>query len=199
VKKLIPLAPCCAFALFTVLGCSGRTPRLDDKVLVDHIFDVTMLTYSISSMYPDTTSPRACWRDSWETDHYVSDLQGGYCHVQGPIEMNVTVDQQGKVTSGTAQFSWTYTWVDYPIVDTLTGTWTLDGAPSVSVAGLFTLQPHNTFGAPTGITVSGGVREIGPNGYTHTADVQQTINVNSDGRGGDASGSIDGRKVHIII
>jgi len=199
VKKLIPLAPWCAFALFTAFGCSGKTSRLADKVLVDHIFDVTMLTYSISSMYPDTTSPRACWQDNWDTDQYVSNLRGGYCHVQGRMGMNVTVDQLGKVTSGTAQFNWTYTWVDYLIADTLTGTWTLDGAPSVTVAGLLTLQPQHTFGAPSSITVSGSIDEIGPNGYTHTADVQLTININSDGKSGYASGTIDGREVHVII
>ena len=189
-------------ALVAMVGCK-KAAQLDNKYLVGHIFQATMSGYSAthparssSATTPDTSEPKPSYTQHAYTDYTLYGPAGGSTHVLGDLTVTVNVDQQGNYLGGSASFQYTQTWNDFAFEDSTGQKWTLNGAPYISTVGLFTLQPNGTFGTASSIDISGAVRATGPNGYDHTADFLVTINIDSDGSGGDVSGTVDGRSLY---
>jgi hypothetical protein len=180
-------------ALVAMVGCK-KAAQLDNKDLVGCIFQATMSGYSATMS--DTSQPKTDYTKHLYTDYTMNGPAGGSCHVLGDFTLTVNVDEHGNYLGGSASFQHTQTWSDYAFEDSIGQKWTLNGAPYISTVGLFTLQPNGTFGTASSIDIGGAVRATGPNGYDHTADFLVTINIDSDGGGGDVSGTVDGKSIY---
>ncbi len=180
-------------ALVAMVGCKKAT-QLDNQYLVGYIFQATMSGYSATMS--DTSQLKTDYIKHLSTDYTMVGPAGGNCHVLGDFTLTINIDEHGNYLGGSASFQQTQTWSDFAFEDSTGQKWTLNGAPDISSVGLFTLLPGGTFGTASSIDISGAVRATGPNGYDHTADFLVTINIDSNGSGGDVSGTIDGKPLN---
>ncbi len=180
-------------ALVAMVGCK-KAVQLDNKDLVSFIFQATMSGYSATMS--DTSQPKTDYTKHLSTDYTMVGPAGGNCHVLGDLTVTANIDEHGNYLGGSASFQYTQTWSGYAFEDSTGQKWTLNGAPDISTVGLFTLRPDGTFGTASSIDISGAVRATGPGGYDHTANFLVTINIDSNGRGGDVSGTIDGQSLY---
>lgn len=162
----------------------------DKKAFVEEIFQAGMAwntqAKALKSTYPINIG----------VDNYAYGTEGGYIHVLGSVtgSMNIN-DQTGSVLGGTMLIGLTETMNDYTFKSN-GETYTINGAPYISLAGTFTLQPGGTtFGTASSMQIGGGFRVTGPS-YDETINVNLTININSNGTGGDVSGTIGDEGVY---
>jgi hypothetical protein len=181
-----------ALAIIALAGCKKdkeeETPTLDNKVLISEIFNAGMSGYS-QGMALKSTVPI-----NYNVEYYQNGVEGGTIHVLGSVTGSITVDDNtGALITGIVQLGFTETINDYTFKSN-GGTYTMNGAPYISLAGTFTLQPGGTFGTASSMSIGGGVMVTGP-GVNKTINIQITIIINSNGSGGHVSGQIGGQGV----
>jgi hypothetical protein len=185
-------------ALFAMGGCLKDkllNKSFDNEALINEIFSAGMSGYSnaqgLKSQGLKSTIPM-----NISVDKTVPGPEGGNIHVLGSITGSMSFnDQTGYILGGTLLLGFTETINDYAFMSN-GQTYTMNGAPYISLAGTFTLQPGGTtFGTASSMEIGGGVRVVG-SGIDKTINIQITININSSGTGGDVSGTIDGKSVN---
>jgi hypothetical protein len=184
-KKIILLLSAAVFIM--LISCSKEKekdePTLDDKVLVNEIFKAGMSGYS-QGMALKSTVPI-----NYNVEYYQYGVEGGTIHVLGSVTGSITVDDNtGALITGIVQIGLTEAINDYTFKSN-GGTYTMNGAPYISLAGTFTLQPGGTFGTASSMSIGGGVSVTGP-GVDQTINMQITIIINSNGTGGHVSGYV---------
>lgn len=192
-KKLLGLI--CIAAVVTMSGCKkdeSEETKFDNKAFVQEIFNAGMMWNSQGKL-------KSSWPINIPVDNTVTGTQGGTIHVLGSITGNWLIDDQtNNILGGTMLLGLTETINDF----TLTSdgkTFTINGAPYISLAGTFTLAPGGSaFGTASSMEIGGGYRVTG-DGYDETVNVQLTIIINTNGTGGTVSGNINGEGVHYSI
>ena len=177
----------CAVALIAMNSCNKEKekdePTLDNKVLINEIFKAGMSGYS-QGMALKSTVPI-----NYNVEYYQYGVEGGTIHVLGSVTGSITVDDNtGALITGIVQIGLTEAINDYTF-NSNGGTYMMNGAPYISLAGTFTLQPGGTFGTASSMSIGGGVRVTGP-GVDQTINMQITIIINSNGSGGHVSGYV---------
>jgi len=129
-------------------------------------------------------------------DNTVKGPEGGTIHVLGSVTGSMNIDDKtGAVINGTMLLGITETINAYAFKSN-GQTYTMNGAPYISLSGTFTLLAGGTtFGTASSMQIGGGVRVTGP-GYDQTVNINLTININSNGTGGEVSGTIGGVSVN---
>jgi len=191
-KKTIILFGLLAFIVMS--GCKKKETTgdttVDNKDMINEIFKAGMAWNSkakeIKSIVPINI----------QVDNTVVGTEGGTIHVLGSITGSMNIDDKtGAVLGGTMLLGLTETINDYTFVSN-GQTYTMNGAPYISLTGTFTLLPGGTtFGTASSMQIGGGVQVSGPN-YNQTVNIQLTININSNGTGGNVSGTINGVSVN---
>jgi len=184
-KKIILLLSAAAFIM--LISCNKEKekdePTLDNKVLINEIFKAGMSGYS-QGMALKSTVPI-----NYNVEYYQYGVGGGTIHVLGSVSGSITVDDNtGALITGIVQIGLTEAINDYTF-NSNGGTYMMNGAPYISLAGTFTLQPGGTFGTASSMSIGGGVRVTGP-GVDQTINMQITIIINSNGTGGHVSGFV---------
>jgi len=188
-KKLLILLT--VVAMMTTWGCSKKTDNgenatLNNQDLVAQIFAASMGAYSSGHSPVKGTYPI-----NYQIDYNHPGPEGGNIHVLGSITGSITVnDQTSALISGFMQLGFTETINDFAFKSN-GGTYTMNGDPYISLAGTFTLVPGWLFGSASSMEIGGGVKVTGPN-LNKTINIQLTIIINSNGKGGHVSGTIDG-------
>ncbi|HNX44698.1 MAG TPA: hypothetical protein PLJ84_11120 [Bacteroidales bacterium] len=186
----------CMAAMVTMFGCKKdetEETKFDNKVFVQEIFNAGMMWNAQGKAL------KSSYHIYIDVDNTVTGIEGGTIHVLGNVSGNMNIDDQtGAITGGTMLLGLTETINDF----TLTSdgkTFTINGAPYISLAGTFTLQPGgSTFGTASSMEIGGGYRVTG-DGYDQTVNVQLTIIINTNGTGGTVSGNINGVAVHYTL
>jgi hypothetical protein len=131
-----------------------------------------------------------------QVDNTVNGPKGGNIHVLGSVTGSMTLDDHTQaVLGGTMLLGLTETINSYAFVSN-GNTYTMVGAPYVSLSGTFTLLPGGaTFGSASSMQIGGGVKVTGPE-VDQTVNFNITININTNGTGGDVSGTIGGVAVN---
>jgi len=187
-KKLFVLF--CAVGMVVLSGCSKdkeeeATVTLDNKVLINEIFKAGM------TWNPNASSAKSSVPINIEVDNTVAGPIGGTIHVLGSVTGTMNYDDEsGVVQSGTLLLGLTETINDYAFKCN-DQTFTMNGAPYLSLTGTFTLGYGGSFGTASSMQFGGGVRVTGP-GYDQTINIQITIILNSGGTGGHVSGTVGG-------
>jgi hypothetical protein len=168
---------------------SEEVATFDEKAVVMEVFTASMTGYSQAQMLKSSV-PVNKW-----TETYVYGPEGGYIHVSGSVTGSINInDQTGAILGGTLLLDFNETLNGYAFKQN-SQTYTMNGAPYVSLAGTFTLLPGGTtFGTASSMEIGGGVRVTGPN-YDQTINFNVTIIINSNGSGGHVSGTIGGVSV----
>jgi hypothetical protein len=169
---------------------SEEAVAFDEKAIVTQVFTAGMAGYSQAQMLK-TSVPVNKWAET-----YVYGSEGGYIHVSGSVTGNIDInDQTGAILGGMLLLDFNETLNAYTFKQN-NQTYTLNGAPYVSLTGTFTLLPGGTtFGTASSVQIGGGVRVTGPS-YDKTINFNVTININSNGTGGTVSGTIGGVAVN---
>ncbi|MCK9618322.1 MAG: hypothetical protein M0R21_10875 [Lentimicrobiaceae bacterium] len=192
-KKLFVLF--CIVGLIPIFSCKKdkADSSFDKKAFVEEIFKAGMMwntqTKALKEYYPINIP----------VDNTVSSIEGGNIHVLGSVTGTMNLDDQtNSILGGTMLIGLTETINDYAFKSN-GEIYVVNGAPYISLAGTFTLQPGGiTFGTTSNMVIGGGFRVTGPS-YDKTINMQITININSNGTGGTVSGSIDGEGVYYKI
>jgi hypothetical protein len=169
---------------------SSSATGLDNKDMVNAIFTAGMSwdtqTKALKSSVPINIS----------VDNTVKGPEGGTIHVLGSVTGSMNIDDKtGAVINGTMLLGITETINAYAFKSN-GQTYTMNGAPYISLSGTFTLLAGGTtFGTASSMQIGGGVRVTGP-GYDQTVNINLTININSNGTGGEVSGTIGGVSVN---
>jgi hypothetical protein len=188
-KKVFVL--CSAFAVIAMVGCKKEGSAVDQKVIISELFTAGMSWNSqqksaaeqgLKSSYPINIS----------VDNTIAGPAGGNIHVIGSVTGSMNFDDVTfNILGGTMLLGLTETINDYGI-ESEGQIYTMNGAPYISLAGTFTLQPGGSlFGTQSSMEIGGGIQIVGP-GYDQTMNIDITININASGTGGDVSGVIDG-------
>jgi hypothetical protein len=184
-------------ALILLGGCSkdkdNQPAGPDNKVMIEEIFKAGMAwddaARALKSTYPVNI----------DVETYQYGIEGGYIHVLGSVTGNMTIDDNtGQVTGGVLLLGVTESVVNYTF-ESGAEIYTMNGAPYLSLAGTFTLMPGNTYATASTMSIGGGVRVTGPNGYDQTVNLQLSILIYADGSGGRVSGTINGEGVDYTI
>jgi hypothetical protein len=167
----------------------------DDQQLISQIFQAGMSSYSTSM--PGKSAP-ADFKSSIPVNLPVENTiygpDGGSINVTGDITGSFNFDDQtAQFLGGSLLLGITETITDYGIMVNDVK-YIMNGAPDVTLAGTFTIQPDYSFGTGSSYVIGGGVRVTGPN-YDHTSNIQVTIVLNPTGTGGHVTGQIDGHSV----
>jgi len=189
-KKILLLIALIAFAAITGCKKDKSSDSLDNKDLIGEIFKAGM-SWNVKALMEKSTIPI-----NIQVDNTVTGPEGGYIHVIGSITGSMTVDDEtGYILGGTMLIGLTETINDYAFQSN-GKTYTMNGAPYISLAGTFTLLPGGaTFGTASSLDIGGGVRVVGPD-YDRTVNIQITIIINTTGTGGTVSGTIGGEPVN---
>ncbi len=191
-KKTIILFGLLAFIVMS--GCKKKETNddvtVDNKDMINEIFKAGM---AWNAKVKETKSIVPI---NIQVDNTVVGTEGGTIHVLGSVTGSMNIDDKtGAVLGGTMLLGLTETINDYTFVSN-GQTYTMNGAPYISLTGTFTLLPGGTtFGTASSMQIGGGVQVSGPN-YNQTVNIQLTININSSGTGGNVSGTINGVSVN---
>ncbi len=167
---------------------------LNNKDLVNELFSAGMSGYTSSQTLKSQTL-KATIPLNISVDHTVYGPEGGNIHVTGSITGSISFDDQtSSILGGNMSLGLTETINDYAF-ESNGNTYTINGAPYISVAGTFTLQSGGTFGTASSLEIGGGVKVVGPS-FDQTVNIQLTININSNGTGGDVSGTVGSESVN---
>ena len=188
-KKMLMLLS--LVAVFAMTGCkkeSTDSATLNNQDLISQVFTAGMSWNNqalLKSTYPVNI----------QVDNTVTGPEGGTIHVLGSVTGSMSIDDQtGAILGGFLSLGLTEAINDYAFKSN-GNTYTMNGAPYISLTGTFTLAPGGTsFLTASSMQIGGGVRVTGP-GVDKTINIDVTININSSGSGGNVSGTIDG--VHI--
>jgi hypothetical protein len=191
VKKVILLLSAAAFMI--LISCNKEKekdePTLDNKVLINEIFSAGMTGYS------NGVGTKSTWPLNESVDYTSYGVEGGTIHVLGSITGSINIDDNtGAMLGGIIQIGLTEAINDYTFKCN-GGTYTMQGAPYVSLAGTFTLQPGGTFGTASSMSIGGGIMVTGP-GVNQTINMQITIIINSNGSGGHVSGFVGSEQLN---
>jgi hypothetical protein len=192
-KTLVLLS---VIVLISVIGCkkdsssSSSSTGFNNQDLIYAIFTAGMSwnthTKTVQSIVPINIS----------VDNTVAGPKGGNIHVFGSITGSMNIDDKtSAVLGGTMLLGLTETINAYSLISN-GQTYTANGAPHVSLTGTFTLLPGGTtFGTASSMQIGGGIRVTGP-GYDQTGNINITININSNGTGGDVTGTFGGETLN---
>ncbi len=189
-KKLVILVG--LVACIAMIGCKKENSNtLNDEDLIAQIFTAGMLWNSQAALLKGT------YPINIQVDNTIQGPAGGYIHVIGSVTGSMSIDDQtGAILGGTMLLGLTETINDYAFISNDV-TYTMNGAPYLSLTGTFTLQPGGVlFGTASSMQFGGGVRVTGTNGFDKTINIQITIIINSAGTGGTVSGTIGGRSIN---
>jgi len=193
-KKLLALFS--VISLLTVINCTKQSDLkpdiVDKKIIVKEIFKAGM---SWNSQF---NSLKSTYPIDVDLDTIMPGPEGGNIHILGSITGSMELDDVNmNVLGGTLTLGLTETISDYAFF--YDGKkFTMNGAPSITSNGTFFLIPGGAFGSESSMQLSGGIRVTGPN-YDKTVNVQVTVNINADGRGGNVSGKIGGDPVNFTF
>jgi len=189
------------FAIIAMSGCrkEKKPGSLSNQDIVNQLFTAGMTSYNTSQTTKAaeliTQSLKSTIQLNFPVDYTATGPEGGNIHVLGSITGSMSFnDQTAAILGGTMLFNMTETINDYKFISS-GQTYTMNGAPYISLAGTFTLQPGGTFGTASSIEIGGGIKVTGP-GVSETVNIDLTININSSGTGGDVSGTIGGESVN---
>jgi hypothetical protein len=180
-------------SLLLTLGCKkddSGSASFDNKAFVQEVFTAGM-------MWNDQGKAlRSSFPINIDVDNTITGAEGGTIHVFGSVTGTMNIDDQtGGITSGTMLLGLTETINDFTF-ESDGKTYTINGAPYLSLAGTFTLQAGgNTFGTASSMEIGGAYRVTG-DGFDQTVNIQLTIIINSNGTGGSVSGTINGEVVN---
>jgi len=180
-------------AFIVMSGCKKKdadSNTLDDKDMINEIFTAGMAWNAKVKAIKSTVPINI------QVDNTVPGTAGGTIHVLGSVTGSMNVDDEtNAILSGTMLLGLTETINDYTFVSN-GKTYTMNGAPYISLTGTFTLLPGGaTFGTASSMQIGGGVQVSGPD-YDKTINIQLTININASGNGGDVNGTIGGVAVN---
>lgn len=176
------------FAAMAWFGCNKEKEKdepatLDSKALVSEIFNAGMNGYS------QGMGTKSTWPINQSVDFTQTGVEGGTIHVLGSVTGSITIDDNtGQMLNGIVQIGLTEAINDYTFKSN-GATYTMNGAPYLSLAGTFTLQPGGTFGTASSMSIGGGIVVSGP-GFNQTINMQITIIINANGSGGHVSGYV---------
>ncbi len=193
-KKLLALFS--VISLLTVINCTKQSDLkpdiVDKKIIVKEIFKAGM---SWNSQF---NSLKSTYPIDVDLDTIMPGPEGGNIHILGSITGSMELDDVNmNVLGGTLTLGLTETISDYAFF--YDGKkFTMNGAPFITSNGTFFLIPGGAFGSESSMQLSGGIRVTGPN-YDKTVNVQVTVNINADGRGGNVSGKIGGDPVNFTF
>jgi hypothetical protein len=186
-------------ALIAMASCKKKESPVsfDNKALIGEIFNAGMSGFSAGmSESSKAQDEKGSILINGSADVIVPGPEGGNIHVTGSVTGSISFnDANGDILGGTLLLGFTETITDYAFM--CNGQkYIMNGAPYISLTGIFTLQPGGaTFGTASNIEIGGGVRVVGPD-YNQTINIQITININSTGTGGDVSGTIGGETIY---
>jgi hypothetical protein len=167
--------------------------ELDNKDLVNQLFTAGMSSYQ--SPTSKSASLKSTIPMNISVDNTVYGPAGGNIHIIGSLTGSMNFDDQtSSILGGYLSIGLTETINDYAFTSN-GGTYTMNGAPYISLAGTFTFAQGGTFGTGSSFEIGGGVQVVGP-GIDQTVNIDLTININSSGTGGDVSGTIGGESVN---
>ncbi|MBE0648828.1 MAG: hypothetical protein IH596_13745, partial [Bacteroidales bacterium] len=155
----VSLVACIAMA-----GCKKENSKtLSDEDLVAQIFTAGMSWNTQAALLKGT------YPINIQVDNMVQGPVGGYIHVIGSVTGSMTIDDQtGEILGGTMLLGLTETIIDYAFISNDV-TYTMNGAPYLSLTGTFTLQPGGVlFGTASSMQFGGGVLITGTNGFSKT-------------------------------
>jgi hypothetical protein len=186
-------------ALLAMAGCKKDSAPTTTKnqAIVNEIFKAGML--GLPSTTPGTSKSatlKSTYPINVSVDKSVSGPAGGTIHVTGSVtgSFNFTDGTSPAFTGGTMFLEFNETINDYAFI--YEGqTYTMNGAPYISLAGTFTFTKDGTFGTASSMTMGGGVRVTGPS-FDQTININITIIINSSGKGGRVSGTVGGESVN---
>lgn len=193
-KKLLALFS--VISLLSVINCTKQSDLkpevVDKKIIVKEIFKAGM---SWNSQF---NSLKSTYPIDVDLDTIMPGPEGGNIHIRGSVTGFMDLDEiNGNVLGGTLVLGLTETISDYSFF--YDGKrFVMNGSPLITSNGTFYLIPGGAFGSESSMQLSGGIRVTGPN-YDKTADVQVTIKINADGRGGNVSGKIGGDPVNFTF
>lgn len=188
-KKILIILSLIIIVLFSACNKDPEVQKPDNKVLIQQLFQATMDGFGTMSG-EKSTQPI-----NYQVDYTMNSTLGGNIHVLGSItgSMNYN-DETYQFTGGSMNLGFTETASDF--VFTSEGlNYTMNGAPYVTLTGLFTYLPDMTFGTASSLHYAGGVRVTGDN-YDETINFDVNIIINSNGTGGTVSGYIGGEQIN---
>ena len=165
-----------AAAFLMLISCNKEKekdePTLDNKALINEIFNAGMTGYS------NGMGTKSTWPLNETVDYTQYGTEGGTIHVLGSLTGSITIDDNtGAMLGGIIQIGLTEAINDFTFKSN-DATYTMQGAPYISLAGTFTLQPGGTFGTASSMSIGGGIMVTGP-GVNQTINMQITIIINS--------------------
>lgn len=188
-KKLLVLLPVLVIVLFTSCKKENEEQKPDNKVLVQQLFQATMGGFGTMS---DVKSTQPI---NFPVDYTLVSSLGGNIHVLGSITGSMSYnDQTYQFTGGSLNLGFSETASDFIISDNGVN-YTMNGAPYVTLTGLFTYLPDMTFGTASSLHYAGAFRITGPN-YDETTNMDINIIINSNGTGGTVSGYIGDEQIN---
>lgn len=179
-------------ACIAITGCKKENSKtLNDQDMIGQIF-IAGMSWNTQVKSLLSTIPI-----NIQVDNTIAGPEGGNIHVIGSVTGSMTIDDQtGAILGGIMQLGLTETINSYAFISN-DKTYTMNGAPYISLTGTFTLQPGGVlFGTASSMQIGGGVRVTGPDGFDQTINIQITIIINSTGTGGTVSGTIGGRSIN---
>jgi hypothetical protein len=183
-------------SLLAVINCTKQSDLkpevVDKKILVKEIFKAGM---SWNSQFNNLKST---FPIDVDLDTIMPGPEGGNIHILGSVTGSMELDDiNGNVLGGTLTLGLTETISDYAFF--YDGKkFTMNGVPNISSTGTFMLIPGGAFGTGSSLELTGGIRVTGPN-YDKTVNIQVTVKINADGRGGNVSGKIGGDPVNFTF
>jgi hypothetical protein len=195
-KKMKKIFTFSLIALFAFVSCVKKSdPALDNKDLVGEIFKAGM-TWSSDVKGSLFKGAKGSTPINFTAEYTQYGPKGGKIHVTGGVTGSISWDNStGNILGGTILIGLTETISDYAF-ESNGKTYTMNGAPYISLTGTFTLLAGGTsFGTASSIQIGGGARVTG-SGYDKTTNINITIIVNSTGTGGRVSGTIGGESLN---
>lgn len=175
-------------------SCKKEVPDTDKETIIKTLFSAGMVWNSQDST--KTKILKSSYPVNYSIDERLESAIGGDIHIFGTVTGNVTFDDQTNESTGgllLLGFSETINDYQYESDDEI---YTMTGDPYISLTGTFSLLPGNTtFGKASSMQIGGGVHISGPR-CDETINIDVTINVNSDGSGGDVSGTVNDEPIY---
>ena len=198
---------------FIVASCARSTAPdntqaeapLPPQWVVQDIFGATMQAYNQSLPSGSMKKQRAdkpLDTYHYNTDQYYTSRYGGFYHIIGGLTETLNIDPNtGAFRGGSISMQYTETIVNYTVwIGGDSTHWVvMKGQPYISIVGSFTFNSNGQFGTASDIVISGGVNLNAYNKYNHDIMMNITININSDGSGGDVSGTYDGKTIYFTF
>lgn len=188
-KKIFIILPLLIVVVFSACKKDPEVQKPDNKVLIQQLFQATMGGFGTMSVGKSTQPINE------QIDYRMNSSLGGNIHVLGTITGSFNYnDQTYQFTGGSLNLGFTQTASDFVFASEGLN-YTMNGAPYVTLTGLFTYLPDMTFGTASSLHYAGGVRVTGDN-YDETINFDVNIIINSNGTGGTVSGFVGNEQLN---